>query len=105
MAKKTLFRSVSVTNPITGQVEWFHPGDDLPRWAQDAITNPRAFIDPDNPTAVAVEEDESAPADRNVYANLSVDELRALAEDRGLDASGKKSELIERLSASDAALS
>ena len=40
-----------------------------------------------------------------MYANLSVDELRALAEDRGLEPTGKKSELIERLSASDAALS
>lgn len=110
MAKsKIVQRSVSVTNPDTGQSEWFHKGDTLPAWAAELVTNEKAFTDPDNPDGPTEADDPdfiNLPDNREArYSNMSVDELRALADDRGLDASGKKADLVERLSASDAAQS
>lgn len=110
MAKsKTVQRSVSVTNPDTGQSEWFHKGDTLPAWATELVTNEKVFIDPDNPDGPTEADDPdfyNLPENREErYNGLTVDELRALADDRGLDSSGKKADLIQRLSESDAAQS
>jgi len=49
---KKLTSYVHVPNPDTGRTEVFGPDDDLPRWASEAITNPKAFTGDD------VEDDE-----------------------------------------------
>lgn len=45
---KTLTRSVTVINPEDGQDYTFGPDDDLPAWAEKAITNPAAFESDDD---------------------------------------------------------
>lgn len=102
---------------------WFAPGDTVPDWALGLVgdhvlegnesdevdvrlTDPQ-YEDDENPTLwpnnlppaaeeVPAEEDEE---DEDVDLNsLSKRELQALAEERDLDATGTKAELVERLS-------
>lgn len=40
MAGRKLAVTVHVANPETGTTEVFRPGDDVPSWAAEAITNP-----------------------------------------------------------------
>ncbi len=107
MAKQqTVQRSVYAHNPEGGG-QWLHKGDKVPDWAD--ITNPKVFIDLDGgegPTEADDPDFINLPENRKAkYDGLSVDELRALCADRGLDDGGKKAELVERLQGADAALS
>ena len=58
-------RSVSVTNPDTNERVWFHAGDELPEWADEAITNPdaKATASAVEPTDAPDASVEPAPAD------------------------------------------
>lgn len=108
--------------------ESFEPGDEVPDWALDKVgehtytdsdevdvrlTDPH--LDPDDPETqfttptklppeaggqVEEEEDDEEEVD---YSDLKKDELVALADERGVDSSGTKAEIIERLQADDEA--
>lgn len=102
---------------------WFAPGDDVPAWAEELVgshvyaehreeedirlTDPEGST-PDEetqwssvntlpPTGQEVAEDEDV--DEVDLESMKKAELVELAEERGLDASGTKAELIERISA------
>lgn len=47
MAARKLAVTVHVTNPETGAIEVFRPGDDVPGWAANAITNPDVWAGSD----------------------------------------------------------
>lgn len=110
---------VYVTNPETGAAATFGPDDDLPSWAEQAITNPKAWSDTDE--AVALEESaqfehpDSEPdpgAGRSGdYESQTVAELRAevKARNEGRDdadrvsGDGNKADLVAALVADDEA--
>lgn len=127
MAKKnrTLTTNVTVVNPETNLSETYGPDSDLPEWAHDAITNPKVWDDfeddgeplPDefnNSTPVPIgdlitEAQEAAqhdagttdPAAFNVdpdnLADAKKDDLVAYADALGIDSSGTKAEIAERI--------
>lgn len=90
------------------------PGDVVPDWARERITNPEA-IAPDDDSGAAVAEAVSAattpepetvtPAteQEDSYSELDKKGLQELLEERGLPTSGNKPELVERLREADAA--
>ena len=51
---KTLARHVHVRHPVDGEVHRFAPGEQVPEWAQRAITNPKAWGDDGSPSAEEV---------------------------------------------------
>jgi hypothetical protein len=100
--------------------EWFAPGDKVPAWAEELV-GPHVYAehreeedirltdpeqdddDPETqwstvntlpPTGEEVAETEDVDLD-----SLKKDELKELAESRGLDTSGTKAELVERIAA------
>lgn len=106
--------------------ESFAPGDDVPDWALDKVgehvytdsnevdvrlTDPH--LDPDDPetqfttpntlppeTGGETEGDDDDDEEVD-YSDLKKDELVALADERGVDSSGTKAEIIARLEADD----
>lgn len=108
--------------------ETFAPGDDVPDWALDHVGD-HTYTDQDDydvrltdphyedddpavqfttPTALppvvgGVPSDEAEADELEDYTSLKKDELIALAEERGLDSSGTKAEIIERLVEDDEA--
>lgn len=86
----------------------FQPGDKIPKWAEDLISNPKVFAtEEEAPVLSAEAEANDATAvewDRPDYTGLKVDELRALLEERNLETSGVKSDLIQRLEDDDDAV-
>jgi len=87
---------VHVRNEETGDAAWFKPGDKAPSWTEGCV-DPKHFEVKDEDGDVF--DDEKAD-----YSRMGKDDLVALAEDRGLDASGTKAEIIARLEENDAAL-
>lgn len=107
--------------------ETFAPGDEVPDWALDHVgshvyedsdegtdvrlTDPhydedQAEVGFTTPTALpvvtgGVSADEADDDEEVDYSDLKKDELVALAEERGLDSSGTKADIIERLEADD----
>jgi hypothetical protein len=108
MAKKIVKRDVHVPGAMHGHEDmWLHPGDEVPQWAEELVTNPRVFEDPsdtavdfDDPSLFSGEAGEDSPN----YFGMKVDELKALLEERGLASGGNKTELIQRLEDHDAAV-
>lgn len=85
------------------QLVTLYPGDEIPEWAIDKVTNPLVIATA--PPRVEPEEDEGDEDDPVVveYSKLKKAELEALCAERELDAAGTKADLIERLIAADAA--
>lgn len=108
--------------------ETFAPGDDVPDWALDHVgdhtytdqdefdvrlTDPHyedddpavKFATPTTlpPVVGGVSSNETDSDEEVDYTELKKDELIALAEERGLDSSGTKADIIERLEADDEA--
>lgn len=67
------------------------------------LPTPPAFVDPDASTEAPEAVEEDADPDPVPYDAMKVPELRALLSARGLDPDGNKPELVERLTAHDAA--
>ncbi|GIT80185.1 hypothetical protein LLS1_18540 [Leifsonia sp. LS1] len=101
MAGKILGSYVHVKDK-KGDVVVLSPGQELPGWAKEQVTNPNAFRDDD-----AVEP-ESTPTSTEQqptgYAALETAALKAELKKRELPQTGKKAELIERLEKHDAEL-
>ena len=101
---------VNVTNPETGAAATFGPDDDLPSWAEQAITNPKAWSETDE--AVSLEADPGAGRSGD-YESQTVAELREeiKARNEGRDdadrvsGDGNKADLIAALVADDEARS
>lgn len=88
------------------QLVTLYPGDEIPEWAIDKVTNPLVIATA--PPRVEPEEDEGDAGDEDdpvvvEYSKLKKAELEALCAERELDAAGTKADLIERLIAADAA--
>lgn len=88
-----------------------HAGDEIPEWALDRITNP-SLVDDSVAETVEVAAQPIVPVDASsarvevkagLYDALKKDELIALANERGIDATGNKPDIIARLEAADAA--
>lgn len=119
MAK--VFNSHVAVHKNHAESVWFAPGDEVPAWAEELV-GPHVYAehreeedvrltDPENepdddatkwstvntlpPTGQEVAEDEDVVD----LDTLKKDELVALAEERGLDTSGTKAELKERIAA------
>ena len=102
---------VHLSHPVTGTREVFGPEDEVPDWAQELITNPKAW-EGGNPHAI----DETAPvpganefattgaktplSKTQLYA-LDKEELIKLSESAGIEASmhDSKRTLVENLTA------
>jgi hypothetical protein len=125
MAKK--FKVYVAVHKDPAEVVWFAPGDDAPEWVDGLVgdhcfevntddeDDPR-FRDPENeeddpetkfsvttvlpPAAPAVEDVESDD-DEVDLDTLTKAELIELAEERGLDTSGTKADLKERILADE----
>ena len=108
---KRLTRHVHVTNPHTGERKVFGPEDDLPDWAAEAITNPKAFANVDRPDA-----DPETPVpganqfvvngvpvrNRDDLYSLSKSELLDLAEAAGIEGltnRDTKQDIVESITA------
>lgn len=99
MARKIFQNYVHYTDPETGAVTRFSPGDEAPA---EVVAN----VDPAH-FAVQGDEAPEAKAEKAKidYKKLHKDQLSDLCADRGLDFEGTKAELIKRLEDSDGALS
>lgn len=102
---KIVRRPVAVTNRENLKVTWFYPGDKLPEWAEELVTNPKVFQAEGEETA-----DEEAPESLVTqeriapdYSGMNISQLDILLEERGLSTSGNKPDKIERLKAHDGA--
>lgn len=98
---KTVKRSVHVSNPETGDEAWLHPGDTVPDWAKDMITNPSVFEDDDETELNA----DNFPMGNVDYDTLTIAQLDELLAERGLDGGGSKKDKAARLKEADAAVS
>ncbi len=93
-----------------GENRWFHPGDEIPNWAQELITNESVYANPEEAVLLEAERDEllnvEEPDDFELpdYSNFKVAELKEMLDERGLETSGTKALLVQRLEDSDAAL-
>lgn len=98
MAGAILGSYVHVENK-KGEVVVLQPGQELPAWAKDLVTNPAAFLD-----ASAVESKSEATGSEPAtgYAALAVKDLKAELKKRELPQTGKQAELIARLEKDDA---
>lgn len=96
MAGKVLGSYVHVTKD-DGSVVILEPGQELPAWASELVTNPAAFAD-----EATVDPGSESGNSEEGYAGQSVDELKTLLKDRELPVSGKKPELVARLEQDDA---
>jgi hypothetical protein len=85
---------VHYTDPDTGQVTRFQPGEECPEEIELEI---------DENNFIALED--YAAQQKASYGSLNKEQLVALAAERGLDVEGTKAELIVRLEQSDGALS
>lgn len=86
---------VHVRNPETGDAQWFKPGDKAPDWTEGYVDDAH----------FEVPADAEEPFDTTLdYGKLNKSDLVTLAEDRGIDATGTKDDIIGRLEESDAAL-
>jgi hypothetical protein len=80
-----------------GDVVVFAAGEEIPAWAQKAITNDAVY-------AEDVEDAEADPGDGNQpgpYDGKTDDELRALLTERELPTDGETAALVERLTQAD----
>ena len=110
---------VNVTNPETGAAATFGPDDDLPSWAEHAITNPKAWSVTDESVSESAQSEhpDSEPdpgAGRSGdYESQTVAELREeiKARNEGRDdadrvsGDGNKADLVAALVADDEARS
>lgn len=125
MARK-LAGYVHVTDPDTGASAVFGPGDDVPAWAEQVITNPKAWSEEEQATAAVMldksveyqpetepgesraSEDGTADYEAMTVADLK-SEIRARNDGRDetdqLSTDGVKADLIAALVADDRAAS
>jgi hypothetical protein len=127
MAKK--FNTYVVVHKDPAEDVWFAPGDEVPDWALELVgdhvyggdheaddevdvrlTDPHyEDDDPDTQfqTAITLPPEEGGTVedvdDEESYEDLTKDQLKELAEERGLAHSGTKAELVARLEEYDAA--
>lgn len=80
-----------------GELVRLAPGDSVPEWADELVTNPKLLEGEDE-----VEETESEAPGGDGYDDMNKEELQSVLEDRDLPVSGNKDELIERLREDDA---
>lgn len=113
MASKRLATHVSVVHPESNDVVWLQPGDTVPSWAQDLVTNPQAFEGYTEPIRATVYTDpgETAPpepedfdpaapiADLLDYVGDDADRARAVLEAERAKGDGARRTLVERLEA------
>lgn len=101
---KTIKRHVSVINPENREAVWFQPGDSLPKWAENLVTNPAAFEDE---SADSSEKESMITQTRKTanYGNMNISMLDELLKERDLSTSGNKRDKVERLKQSDGATS
>lgn len=82
------------------------PGDEIPEWALEKITNPEVLatepprVEPSDETPEKEVGQEEVP--QIDYSTLKKPELEALCDERGLDKTGNKPDLIARLVEHDA---
>lgn len=124
MGKK--FNTYVAVHKDPAESVWFAPGDDVPDWALDLVgdhvygdaeavedvrlTDPHyedddpdaSFFTPNTLPATVGETVDDVDDDEIDLSTLKKDELIALAEERDLDTSGTKAELIERIADHDA---
>lgn len=98
MAGEMLGSYVHITKE-DGSVVVLEPGQAVPDWAAEIVTNPKAFADQ---TVETESEDESEEEESGGYADLDVEGLKSALKDRELPVSGTKPELIARLEQDDA---
>lgn len=90
-----------MTRRLTGYVHLFHngelvtlaPGDILPEWADNLVTNPDVLDDAADDAAV---DDTGTPPGEDTR---TLKELRAEAKTRGLSGKGSKTEIAARIAA------
>lgn len=71
---KTLKALVRVVNPETQEAETFRPGDDLPDWFYEKVTNPAAWSDEDAPSP------NPAPTSGDVSSEMTREQLLEAAQ-------------------------
>lgn len=110
---------VHVTNPETGAAATFGPDDDLPSWAEQAITNPKAWSDADESVSESAQsehpgsEPDPGAGRSGYYESQTVAELRAKVKARNegrddadrVSGDGSKADLVAALVADDEASS
>lgn len=107
---KIAARTVHVHGAMHGHEDRvFQPGDKIPNWAVDLISNPKVFAEDTEAAELLVEAAEAQQADavewsRADYSGFKVDELKALLAERNLETEGLKAELIQRLEDDDDAV-
>lgn len=94
MSGEVFRNTVHVSDPESGNSQWFYPGDVCPEWAE-------GIVDPNNFTSSVSPEPVGETAD---YGKLNKTELQELLEERGLDVNGKRDDLIQRLKDHDESL-
>lgn len=113
--ERRLRNYVHVTDPETQQVKHFGPEDEVPSWAQELITNPKAWDTYDEPGipvegvpapgpnqfAGATELVSLGNQSKSQLYGRDKDELRTFAEDAGIDTSNlsTKQDLVEAITA------
>lgn len=99
MAGKVLRSYVHVANK-NGEAVVLSPGQELPGWAKEQVTNPKAFSDGE--TVEQRSGQTTTEQEPSGYATLDNPALKAELKKRELPQSGNKAELIERLEKHDA---
>ncbi len=103
MARKVLGSYVHVTNK-KGEAVVLSPGQELPGWAKDIVTNPKAFRDEETVESQSESGGSESTSEAASYAALDLSGLKAELKKRELPQTGNKAELIERLEKHDAEL-
>ena len=98
---KVFKKYVHVTDPETGEVTRYEPGDHCAP-EHEELVSPKVFFSDDD---IAGVQGESEPVAEINYGKLGKEDLIKLCADRDLDTTGTKAALIERLEAHDGALS
>jgi len=102
MSKKIVQRETFAVNPETNEAVWFYPGNELPGWAEDLVTNPEVFTprgeEGEDSENIVIEDSKATD-----YTRMNIAQLDELLEERGLNGEGKKQDKIDRLKAHDGA--
>lgn len=96
-------RTINLRTPDLKLVT-LHPGDTVPDWAEELITNPNVIlVETDAEAEAPREEAEQAPVEEPAqdYSKVPKADLVAMLEQRGLPVDGKVGELRARLTEAD----